>query len=171
MFTILKKLRNQKISNIAKQPTYNFQLDHFINKRHQPDVLLSYTQCNLEVLDDGLLVVGDFSINESTLPIKKADIKSITLVQGSKTKYAMPSASKIVPSKLSNRVARYLGLNSVNAKRTETKIHIVCQDYQLKLSTSSSLFPSILENLTNSGYADQLRVPKETRNAKWGYSA
>lgn len=142
----------------SKKTKYRYRLVDFKNERHRTDVLLSQTRCNLEILREGVMVVGDFSEVDTIIPVLKNEIESITLVRGKEVIDTFYCSPMHLLSKLGvpNRISRHLCFYPWEYKITETRITIRCQDYQLKLITSGNRYHKLLRRFKNNGYTKEL---------------
>jgi len=142
------------------KPKFHFRLVDFKNKQHKSDILLSQTKCNLEILPQGVMVIGNFTEKDTIISMLKNEIESITITQGKEiidTFYLSPMhiLSKFgVP----HRISRYLKVYPSEYKITETQITIKCEEYQLKLITGGNRFEKLLRRLKKTGYSNELHL-------------
>lgn len=143
---------------VSKKSRCRYRLVDYRNGRHRTDILLSQTKCNLEILPDGILVLGDFTTNIHTIPLMKDDIESITLIRGKEVIDTFYLSPMHVLSKLGvpNSISRYLSLLPSEYKISETHIIIKCNDHQLSLITSGTRFEKLLRSFRKAGYHQQL---------------
>ncbi|MBG47246.1 MAG: hypothetical protein CML05_03035 [Pseudozobellia sp.] len=138
----------------GKKSRYHYRLIDYKNKQHKTDVLLSQTKCNLEVLPQGLMVVGNFTEKDSIIPILKNEIESITLIRGKEVIDTFYMSPMYILSKLGipNRISRHLKVYPSEYKITETRVHIKCEDYELRLITDGNRFSKLHRSLKKLGY-------------------
>lgn len=143
---------------IYRKPKYRFRLIDFKNKQFKTDMLLSQTKCNLEILPQGVMVVGNFTQDDTIIPVLKNEIQSITLVRGKEIIDTFYLSPMHILSKLGipNRIARYLKVYPWEYRITETQIVIKCEEYQLKLITGGNRFEKLLRTFKKSGYSKEL---------------
>jgi hypothetical protein len=153
-----KKNLVQWLGLSSKKPKYRYRLVDFKNERPRTDHLLSRTKCNLEILKMGIMVVGDFSGEETIIPVMKNEIESITLVRGKEVVDTFYFSPMHILSKLGlpNRISRHLCFYPWEYKITETRITIRCQDRQLELITGGTRYEKLLRKFKNAGYTDEL---------------
>lgn len=158
--TLYRKGLAQFLGLSSKKSKYRYRLVDFKNERHKTDLLLSQTKCNLEILREGVMVVGNFSEEDTIIPVLKDEIESITLVRGKEVIDTFYLSPMHLLSKLGvpNRISRYLRIFPWEYKITETRITIQCQDYQLKLITDGNRFEKLLRKFKNSGYTNELNL-------------
>ncbi|MGB7394254.1 MAG: hypothetical protein WA913_07675 [Pricia sp.] len=142
----------------SKKPNYRYRLVDFKNKRHKTDMLLSQTRCNLEILKEGVMVIGEFSEEDTIIPVLKDEIETIILVRGKEVIDTFYLSPMHILSKLGvpHRISRFLSFFPWEYTITETRITIRCQDQQLKLITSGHSFEKLSRIFKNLGYADTL---------------
>ncbi len=130
------------------------------DERHRTDILLSQTKCNLEILPDGILVLGNFSVNNPTIPVMKDEIESITLIRGKEVIDTFSLSPMHILSKLGvpNSISRYLSILPSEYRISETQIIIKCKEYQLSLITSGSRYEGLLRSFKKEGYQHQLNL-------------
>lgn len=150
-FALFSKLTDRK-------PKYKFRLIDFKDKQHKTDVLLSQTNCNLEILPQGIMVIGDFTQRDTIIPVLKNEIESITLIRGKEILDTFYLSPMYILSKLGipNRLSRYLKVYPSEYNITETQITIKCEEYQLKLTANGNRFEKILQAFKKTGYANEL---------------
>jgi len=142
----------------TKKPKYRYRLVDYRNERYRTDILLSQTKCNLEILPDGLMVLGDFLANSATIPVMKEEVESITLIRGKEVIDTFYLSPMHVLSKLGvpNSISRYVSLLPSEYKIGETHIIIKGNDYQLSLITSGTRYEKLLRAFKKAGYHHQL---------------
>ena len=157
-FDFLSKLTDRKSK-------YQFRLIDFKNEQHKTDFLLSQTKCNLEILPEGVMIVGDFSENDGVIPVLKNEIKSITLVRGKEIVDTFYLSPMHILSKLGipYRISRHLTVYPSEYRISETRITITCKDYQLTLVTDGNRFARLLRNFKKTGYSDLLKLVKRPK--------
>ncbi len=145
---------------IGRKQKSNFRLVDFKNKQHKTDFLLRQTKCNLEILPQGVMVVGNFTENDTIIPILKNEIESITIIRGKEIVDTFYLSPMFILSKLGipNRISRHLKVYPSEYKISETRINIKCEEYQLKLITSGNRFAKLLRNFKRAGYTDMLEL-------------
>lgn len=158
---------------VSKKPNYRYRLVDYKNGRHRTDILLSQTKCNLEILPDGIMVLGNFTANIRTIPIMKNEIDSITLIRGKEVIDTFPLSPMHILSKLGvpNSISRHLSILPSEYRISETQIIIKCNDYQLTLITSGNRYESLLRSFKNGGYHKLLNLIEKARINKLGYTA
>ena len=142
----------------SQKAKYRYRLVDFRNERHRTDLLLSRTKCHLEILREGIMVIGDFSRKGTIIPVLKSEIESISLVRGKEVIDTFYFSPMHILSKLGvpNRISRYLSIFPWEYKITETRITIRCKDQQLKLITSGNRYERLLRKFKNIGYINEL---------------
>lgn len=141
-----------------RKPNYRFRLVDFKDKRHKSDLLLSQTKCNLEILPQGMMIVGNFSGSETMIPVLKNEIESIKLVRGKETIDTFLLSPMHILSKLGvpSRISRHVSIYPSEYKITATQITIKCQEFQLKLITNGSSFNHLVRRFKKTGYSELL---------------
>lgn len=111
------------------------------------------------------MIVGNFTEEDSVIPVLKSDIKSITLVRGKEIIDTFYLSPMYILSKLGvpNRISRHLMVYPSEYKITETRITIKCKDYQLTLVTKGNRFARILRTFRKTGYSDLLKLVERPR--------
>ncbi len=158
----VSRLSNRNVARskglIGEKTKYRYRLVDYKNERHRTDILLSQTKCNLEILPDGIMVLGDFTTNIRTISIMKDEIVSITMTRGKEVVDTFPLSPMHILSKLGvpNSIARYLSLLPSEYRISETKISIKCKEYQLSLITSGNRYDSLLRSFKKEKYHKQV---------------
>ncbi|HET8735570.1 MAG TPA: hypothetical protein VFM69_03125 [Pricia sp.] len=144
----------------------------FKDERFRTNVLLSQTACDLEILREGIMVSGDFSLNGNRIPVLKSEIESISLMRGKEVVDTFYLSPMHILSRLGvpNRIARYLSMYPWEYKITETRITIKCQEYQLRLITGGKRYEKIMRQLKKAGYSNELQVVERTGVKVLSYS-
>lgn len=158
--TPYEKIFAQWLGLFSQKPKYSYRLVDYKNNRHRTDMLLSQTKCHLEILPEGIMVIGEFSENDTTIAVLKNEIESITLVRGKEiidTFYLSPMHI-LYKLGVSTSISRYLRIYPSEYKITETRITIKCQDYQLKLITGGNSYEKLLSTFKNCGYINMLNL-------------
>ena len=143
---------------LHRKPKYHFRLIDFKNKQYKSDILLSQTKCNLEILPQGVMVVGNFTEKDTIIPVLKNEIESITIVRGKEiidTFYLSPMHI-LTKFGIPNHISKYLKVYPSEYKITETRITIKSADSQLKLITGGNKFEKLLRTLKSRGYSNIL---------------
>ncbi len=142
----------------AKKTKYRYRLVDYKNERHRTDILLSQTKCNLEILRDGIMILGNFTTNIRTIPVMKDEIVSITMIRGKEVVDTFPLSPMHILSKLGvpNSISRYFSILPSEYRISETQIIIKCKEYQLSLITSGIRYESLLRSFKKEGYHMQL---------------
>lgn len=163
----------KKLDPVSKKTKYRYRLVDYKNGRHRTDILLSQTRCNLEILPDGIMVLGNFTANILTIPVMKNEIISITMIRGKEVVDTFPLSPMHILSKLGvpNSISRYLSILPSEYRISETQIIIKCNDNQLTLITSGHRYESLLRSLKNSGYHKQLKLIEKPRINRLSYTA
>src|SRR5680860_361339 len=158
---------------VAKKTKYRYRLVNYRSERHRTDILLSQTKCNLEILPDGILVLGNFTANIRTIPVMKNEIESITLIRGKEVIDTFALSPMHILSKLGvpNSISRYLSLLPSEYRISETQIIIKCNDNQLTLITSGNRYEGLLRSFKKEGYHHQLDLIEKTSINKLSYTA
>ena len=143
-----------------RKPKYQFRLVDFKNKQHKTDFLLSQTKCNLDILEEGVMIVGNFAQDDTIISILKDEIEHITLVRGKEVVDTFYLSPMYILSKLGvpNNISRYLKVYPSEYQITETRITIKCKEYQLKLIASGSRFEKLLRSFKKNGYMSELNL-------------
>ncbi len=150
----------KKSKLVSKKTKYRYRLVDYKNGRHRTDILLSQTRCNLQILPDGIMVLGNFTANILTIPVMKNEIISITMIRGKEVVDTFPLSPMHILSKLGvpNSISRYLSILPSEYRISETQIIIKCNDNQLTLISSGHRYESLLRSFKNAGYDRQLKL-------------
>jgi len=137
---------------------FNFRLIDFKNKQHKSDILLSQTKCNLEILPQGIMVIGNFTEKDTIISMLKSEIQSITIVRGKETVDTFHLSPMHILSKFGvpNHISQYVKVYPSEYKITETQIVIKCSEFQLKLTTGGNKFEKLLRTFKKNGYSNEL---------------
>lgn len=156
-----------------KKIRYKYKLVDFRNDRHRTDVLLSDSNCNLEILQEGMMLTGNFSEDRCTIPIMKSEIKAIKLVRGKETidTFLLSPMHILLKLGFPTSISRYLRMYPSEYTITETWIIITCEHQKLSLITSGNRFERILKCLKSNGYNDLMEVDKKPVINHLHYSA
>lgn len=159
----------QFFSPKAKNP---YRLVDFKDQRFRTNVLLSQTACDLEILREGIMVSGDFSVNGNRIPVLKSEIQSITMMRGKEVVDTFFLSPMHILSKFGvpNRISRYVSMYPWEYKITETRITIKCQECQLRLITGGNRYEKIMRKLKKAGYSKELQVIERTGANVLSYS-
>ncbi|MDO6518900.1 hypothetical protein [Zobellia uliginosa] len=143
-----------------KKPKYRFRLVDFKNKDYKTDLLLCQTQCNLEILPKGVMVVGNFDGNDNIIPLLKDEIRSISLIRGKETidTFCLSPMHILLKLGIPSSISRYFKVYPSEHKITETQVIIKCDEYQLKLITSGNDYGKLLRIFKKAGYTDELNL-------------
>lgn len=152
-FTFFSKL-------LQRKSKYHFRLIDFKNKQHKTDMLLSQTKCNLEILPQGIMVIGNFTKRDSIIPVLKNEIESITIVRGKEIIDTFYLSPMHILSRfgIPNHISKYLKVYPSEYKITETQITIKSEEFQLKLITGGNRFEKLLRKLKSRGYSNILTL-------------
>lgn len=158
---------------VSKRPKYRYRLVDFKNERHQTDILLSQTKCNIDILPDGIMVIGDFTTNIHTIPVMKDEIESITLIRGKEVIDTFYLSPMHVLSKLGvpNHISRYASILPSEYKISETQLIIKSKKHQLSLITHGGSYRKLLRSFKNSGYSGRLQVVEKPSKNILNYNA
>ncbi|WP_373516421.1 hypothetical protein [Pricia sp.] len=161
------------IGRVAKKIKYRYRLVDYKNGRHRTDILLSQTKCNLEILPDGILVLGNFTANIHTIPVMKNEIESITLIRGKEVVDTFPLSPMHILSKLGvpNSISRYVSILPSEYRISETQIIIKCKEFQLSLITSGNRYESLLRSFIKEEYHKQLNLIEKPSINRLNYTA
>ena len=157
----------------SRKIRYKYKLVNFRNDRHRTDVLLSDSNCNLEILREGMMLTGNFSESLSAIPLMKNEIKSIKLIRGKETidTFLLSPMHILLKLGVPTSISRYVRMYPSEYKITETRMIITCEHQQLILITGGNRFERILKSLKSDGYADFLKVDKKPVINMLNYSA
>ena len=150
-------------SRSIKKTKYRYCLVDYRDKRHRTDVLLSQTDCNIDILPDGIMVIGNFVTNTRVISIMKNEIESLTLVRGKEVVDTFYLSPMHMLSKLGvpNHISRYASILPSEYKISEAQIIIKCKEYQISLITDGERFEKVLRSFKHAGYGKQLRILKK----------
>jgi len=145
---------------LQRKSKYHFRLIDFKNKQYKSDILLSQTKCNLEILPQGVMVIGNFTERDTIIPVLKSEIKSITIVRGKEIIDTFYLSPMHILSKfgIPNHISKYLKVYPSEYSITETQITIKCEDFQLKLITGGNRFEKLLRTVKKMGYSNILTL-------------
>lgn len=145
---------------IHRKSKHHFRLIDFKDKQHKTNILLSQTKCNLEILPQGVMVIGNFTERDTIIPVLKNEIESITIVRGKEIIDTFYLSPMHILSKfgIPNHISKYLKVYPSEYKITETQVTIKCEDFQLKLITSGNRFEKLLRTFKKRGYSTMLNL-------------
>lgn len=158
---------------LANKTKYRYRLVDYKNDRHRTDILLSHTKCNLEILPEGISVLGNFTVNIRAIPVLKNEIESITLIRGKEVIDTFTLSPMHILSKLGvpNSISRHLSILPFEYRISETQIIIKCQECQLNLITSGNRYEGLLRSFKKEGYGDFLDLIEKPSINMLSYTA
>ena len=145
---------------INRKSKQHFRLIDFKDKKHKTDILLGQTKCNLEILPQGVMVIGNFTERDTIIPVLKNEIESITIVRGKEIIDTFYLSPMHILSKfgIPNHISKHLKIYPSEYKITETQITIKCEDFQLKGLTDGKRCEKLFRTFKKRGYSTILNL-------------